>query len=176
MDENSREFLDPLIAAGCAGQRPRGFFGGRAPGTYGKSNAAEIAQAFFTQIVREMPQADVCNVTFDAYCSPRGCYQDPHEWIYFRTVKGPIPGEWVSRAAKLPGRVLHVGLALWFLAGMEKCRTVKPTWRIWRRFSVSPDTGRRGLAELERAGLVSVDRHPGRCPLVTIREWPSENA
>ena len=28
-----------------------------------------------------------------------------------------------------------------------------------------------GLVALERAGLVAVDRHPGRCPVVTIREY-----
>jgi len=86
------------------------------------------------------------------------------EWF----LKGPIPGEWLHRAAKLPGHALHVALALWYLAGLEKCRQVKPTWRVFARFGVSPDSGRRGLAALEGAGLVAVDRHPGRCPVVTI--------
>jgi hypothetical protein len=70
----------------------------------------------------------------------------------------------------LRGRVLNVALALWYLAGLEKCRTVKPTWAVWKRFGVSPDTGRRGLALLENEGLVAVDRKPGCCPVVTILE------
>lgn len=93
-----------------------------------------------------------------------------HEWF----LKGPIPGEWLTRAAQLPGRVLHVALALWYLAGVERDRCVKPTWATWKRFGVSPDTGARGLAALERAGLVAVDRHPGRCSLVTILEGRTE--
>jgi hypothetical protein len=91
------------------------------------------------------------------------------EWF----VKGPIPGEWLHRAAELPGHALHVGLAVWYLAGLEKCRQVKLTWRMFARFGTSPDSGRRGLAALERAGLVAVERHAGRCPVVTIRELTS---
>ena len=45
------------------------------------------------------------------------------EWF----LKGPIPGEWLHRAAKLPGRALHVARALWYLAGVEKSQQVKPT-------------------------------------------------
>ena len=72
------------------------------------------------------------------------------------------------------GRALHVALALWYLAGLENRNTVKPTWAVWRRFGVSPDASRRGLAALEAAGLVAVERHRGRCPLVTILEVVSE--
>jgi hypothetical protein len=63
-----------------------------------------------------------------------------------------------------------VGLALWYLVGVKKSRAVKPTWDTWQRFGLSPDAGRRGLAALEVAGLVAVDRHPGRCPVVTIQD------
>jgi len=88
------------------------------------------------------------------------------EWF----LKGPIPGVWLTRAAELSGRTLRVGLALWYLAGVKKSRTVKPTWDTWQRFGLSPDAGRRGLTALESAGLVFVDRHRGRCPKVTILE------
>ena len=80
----------------------------------------------------------------------------------------------MQQAAKLPGTALKAGLALWYLAGLEKGRTVKPTWATWERLGLSPDAGRHGLAALERAGLVTVDRHRGRCPVVTIREWPNK--
>jgi len=89
-------------------------------------------------------------------------------------LKGPIPGEWLSKVVQLPGRALNVAIALWFLAGVAKSRRIKPTWATWQRFGVSPDTGRRGLAALEHAGLVAVDRHSGRCPLVTILEVRDE--
>ena len=97
------------------------------------------------------------------------------EWF----LKGPIPGDWLVRVFALPartsGRALRVGLALWYLAGVKKRRAVKPTWDTWQRFGLSPDAGRRGLVALERAGLVAVDRHPGRCPVVTIRNLRREN-
>lgn len=60
---------------------------------------------------------------------------------------------------------------MWYLAGLKKSRTVSPTWDVWRRFGLPPDAGRRGLAALERAGLVTVDRHVGRCPVVTIQDF-----
>jgi hypothetical protein len=83
-------------------------------------------------------------------------------------IKGPLPGWWMERAAELPGASLHVALALWYLAGVGRTRKVKPTWTVWRRFGTSPDAARRGLAALERARLISVERGPGRCPLVTM--------
>jgi DNA-binding FadR family transcriptional regulator len=61
-------------------------------------------------------------------------------------------------------------MALWYLAGVEACQEVKPTRRTWDRFGVSRHTGRRGLAALERAGLVAVTRARGRAPRVTILE------
>ena len=81
------------------------------------------------------------------------------------------PGRGATRAARYGS-----GLAVWYLAGVEKSRPVKPTWDTWQRFGLSPDAGRRGLAALERAGLVAVDRHPGRCPVVTILESEKENS
>jgi hypothetical protein len=89
----------------------------------------------------------------------------PGEWF----VKGPIPGRWLVQASKASGRALRAGMVLWYLAGVKKSRTVKPTWEVWQQFALSPDAGRRGLAALEQAGLIEVERAPGCCPVVTIR-------
>jgi hypothetical protein len=86
------------------------------------------------------------------------------EWF----IKGPLPGPWVSQAARLPGRSLHVAMALWYLAGVKKSHQVKPTWRVWELFGLSPYAGHRGLTALEKAGLVEVEQTPGCCPVVTI--------
>ena len=88
------------------------------------------------------------------------------EWF----VKGPIPGPWLSVAAALPGKSLHVAMALWFAAGLTKRRKVKLTRQFLERFSVKPDAGRRALQKLETASLVTVERGPGRCPTVTIND------
>ena len=39
-------------------------------------------------------------------------------------IKGPIPLAWMMAAATPPGKCLHVGLALWYLAGLKKTNTV----------------------------------------------------
>ncbi len=83
-------------------------------------------------------------------------------------LKGPIPGDWLSQAAALPGKSLHVGLALWYLVGLNKQRGVTLTRAVLAKFAVMPDAGRRGLQQLEDAGLVVVQRHSGRCPRVTL--------
>lgn len=85
-------------------------------------------------------------------------------------VWGPIPGEWIGPAAALPGKALAVALAVWFVAGKAKCRTVKLSTESLRWFSVGRRAAYRGLRALERAGLVAVERHAGRCPVVTILE------
>ncbi len=94
------------------------------------------------------------------------------EWF----VLGPLPGEWIGRAAKLSGKALAVALALWFAAGKVKCRTIKLTAASLGRFGVNRWPAYRGLRALERAGLVAVERHAGRCPIVTILDWPEAAA
>ena len=81
---------------------------------------------------------------------------------------GPIPLDWLGRAAAVPGRALHVGLAIWFRVGCEKSDTVRLTRKNLDRFKVGRHAGYRGLLALEKAGLVKVVRHPGRCPVVTL--------
>ena len=84
-------------------------------------------------------------------------------------VRGPIPVAWIGKAAELPGRALAVGLAVWFIVGARRhSNAVCPS--LLARFGVSQRTAYRGLAALERAGLVEVDRHRGRCPRVTIQD------
>jgi hypothetical protein len=87
-------------------------------------------------------------------------------------LKGPIPGKWLQCAAGLPGRALHVGLAVWVAAAMDHSNRAKLTRRHLSRFAVPYDAGRRGLTTLEKAGLVYAERHPGRCPVVTLLEPP----
>jgi hypothetical protein len=68
-----------------------------------------------------------------------------------------------------------VALALWFKAGTSKGnKPIKVTSKLLERFGVNRKAGYRGLAALESVGLVSVDRHCGRCPRVTIQEPPNE--
>jgi hypothetical protein len=84
-------------------------------------------------------------------------------------LKGPIPGDWLERAARLPGKTLHVALAVWFAAGRSKRRTVKLTPEVLAMLGVDRHTGRRAVDRMAAAGLVSADCRRGRCPVVTLR-------
>lgn len=86
------------------------------------------------------------------------------EWF----LKGPIPGEWLQAASRQPGCAINVGLALWYLVGMDNRQPIRLTRGALGRLGVSRHAGRRGLLALERAGLVEVVRHAGRCPMVTL--------
>lgn len=86
---------------------------------------------------------------------------------------GPIPMEWIERATPLRGRAWHLACALWFDAlcarGKTKSAVVQPSRRTLRRFGIcAASTYYRALDALEIAGLVHVEKRPGRRPLVTI--------
>ncbi len=83
-------------------------------------------------------------------------------------LRGPVPLEWLRRAAMLPGKSLAVGIVLWFEAGCDKCLTVRITNAVGKKLGIERRSKDRGLRNLEEAGLVEVDRHRGRCPVVTI--------
>ena len=79
-----------------------------------------------------------------------------------------------TAAATQPGRALHVALAIWFLAGIKRTPTVALSTSLLSSFGVDRYAGYRGLNALERVKLVSVIRHPGRLPIVTILDNPAD--
>jgi len=84
---------------------------------------------------------------------------------------GPIPWDWLSVASQNCGKgsALQVGIALWFLSGLNrKSATVKLTNKTLKSLGVQRNAGYRGLQTLEKNKLVSVVRKKGSCPLVTI--------
>jgi len=99
---------------------------------------------------------------------PRSQQKPPHHRHGEKFLKGPVPLSWLSGAARLPGKALHVGVVLWFLAGLKNARTVSLPNGVLRLFGVDRSAKYRALGWLEQAGLVSVERHPGRNPAVTL--------
>jgi hypothetical protein len=65
---------------------------------------------------------------------------------------------------------LAVALAIWFLAGLRNRQNdLKLTTAALKRFGVTDrSTKSRALDALEGAGLVHVERQPGKNPIVTI--------
>ena len=97
-------------------------------------------------------------------------------------LRGPIPLDWLRRAAGLPKSALVVGLALWHGGGMawdeDRGRPIKGgncfvrvETKLLARLGVGRRTGYRALQTLEAAGLVLVKRRPGGCPWAEIREY-----
>ncbi|MBL8667994.1 MAG: hypothetical protein JNM48_11090 [Rhodospirillales bacterium] len=91
-----------------------------------------------------------------------------------RYLQGPVPWPWIIAAAALPGRALIVGLCLWRLAGATRNRTVVFGNSDLASFGIDRATKSRALAVLEDAGLITVARHPGRFPVVTLLASPAE--
>ena len=86
-------------------------------------------------------------------------------------LRGPIPIPWLIAAAKLPGRSLHVGLALWYYAGMRSTHQINfPIRWLKTAFNMERHAAYRGLAALEKAGLVSVARYRGHASRVVLLE------
>lgn len=83
-------------------------------------------------------------------------------------VKGPIPLIWAQTAGRLPGKALQIGIALFYLTGCTKKSTVSLTRNLLEKFGVQEKAYYRALSALEKAGLVKVDREPGKRAKVTI--------
>ena len=81
---------------------------------------------------------------------------------------GPIPGRWLTAAANLRGRALHVALTVWHEVKLGKNGKARLTHAALARFGVRPKAGREALTKLELADLVKVERRPGCAPVVTI--------
>ena len=90
-------------------------------------------------------------------------------------VKGPIPLPWLEIAARLPGKSMHAGIALWYVAGLTRSQSVPLSNIAGRRFGLDRNAKYRALQWLESAGLVVVQRKLGRAPLVTILEPGGEH-
>src|SRR5262245_36290625 len=89
-----------------------------------------------------------------------------------RFLKGSVPWAWLARALLLPGKALAVGLSLWLQRGMAGRATVLFCQTRAADEGIPITTARRAIRQLERAGLVTIRRKPGRGLEVTILDVP----
>src|SRR5437660_145 len=87
----------------------------------------------------------------------------PRHRLGDRLLKGPITWTWLEQAMAQPGRAVHVALYLWHHAGMLASPIVPLNLS---RLGIERTSASRGLAALERAGLVRVVRGRGRKAVV----------
>ena len=85
-----------------------------------------------------------------------------------RFLKGPIPLANLHSAAQLPGRALHLYLAIRHRCDLHLTQTVKLSGSYLKPWGLDRHAKRRALLALELAGLISVDRHQGRTVRVTL--------
>jgi hypothetical protein len=83
-------------------------------------------------------------------------------------LNGPVPLPWLEAAARLPGRSLHVGMVLWYAAGLSGSGSVYLSNRLCLRFGLDRNAKYRALRSLGDARLIAVLRKRGRSPQVTI--------
>jgi hypothetical protein len=83
-------------------------------------------------------------------------------------LKGPVPLNWLARAGQLPGKSLHVGVVLWFLAGMRRTNSVALPNGVLKLLGVDRHAKYRALNCLEQVGLIEQERNAGRSPVVTL--------
>jgi DNA-binding MarR family transcriptional regulator len=84
-------------------------------------------------------------------------------------LKGPLPLPWLLSAADLPGKTLHVGLALWYRSGVHQSRArLAMSNELAAEFGADRYAKKRALIQLERAGLVKVEQSGKRAPRVTL--------
>ncbi|QGY03622.1 hypothetical protein MMSR116_18300 [Methylobacterium mesophilicum SR1.6/6] len=106
------------------------------------------------------PIADEIEIKFEAYANktkPKA-----------RFLKGPIPLESLAVASRLPGKALAVYIALRHRCDLEGKNTVSLPAALLRSFGVDRDSKARALRVLENAGLIQVERTPGRAARITL--------
>lgn len=89
-------------------------------------------------------------------------------------LSGPINWVWLVKAAALPGKSLHVALAIRHQCKLEKRNNISFCNTFLKDMNVNRDAKRRALAELETAGLITVHHETGKNPIVTFVESKSE--
>lgn len=85
-----------------------------------------------------------------------------------RFLKGPVPWDWIIRAASLPGKALIVGLCLWRLKGATGKDSVRLGNGEAEPFGIDRAAKSRALRALERARLITVDRSDSRRLMITL--------
>ncbi len=75
---------------------------------------------------------------------------------------------WLEIAARLPGKCLQIGVALWYLAGVQKTKRVALGNSLLKKLGVDRKAKARCLKAMQQAGLILIEPRPGTNPRVTL--------
>jgi DNA-binding transcriptional ArsR family regulator len=107
-------------------------------------------------VVKACANGTRCPTDFE--CAPNNCTQSLASSEF----------AWLTKAARLPGRSLHLAMGLVFLASVANSHQVALSNLTSQQFGLSRNAKYRALSWLEAAGLVRVERKLGRSPVVTL--------
>ena len=82
-----------------------------------------------------------------------------------------IPFDWIQAASACPGKKVQVALALCFLKGVKQSLTFKVTQEALTLANCSRQAYYQALNNLEKAGLIKVERSAGRRAVVTLLQF-----
>lgn len=80
----------------------------------------------------------------------------------------PLNIEWLQRASQLPGRTLHLALALAVESYQRQAASVSLKARELESYGVKPDAASDALDRMVKANLLSADRAQGRVAQVRL--------
>jgi hypothetical protein len=100
------------------------------------------------------------------YNHERGYELPTHARLF---IKGPIDIDWLGAACRLPGKTVHVALAIHWLAGMKGSSGIKVSRKALQLFHVSNDANLDALRRLGEAGLISYTAAVGQRALITVK-------
>ena len=83
-------------------------------------------------------------------------------------LKGPIPISWLNRAARLPGKSINVALAIFWMVGMCKTYQITLSKIALKNFHISADAALDALRRMEEAGLIKLQKSPGKRHLIKV--------
>lgn len=81
----------------------------------------------------------------------------------------------LEAATGIPGKALHLLIGIWLLVTIRNAPTVPLSRRTMQRVSVSRFAATDALRRLENAGILKVQRNPGRSSSVTLLEPGTAN-
>lgn len=85
---------------------------------------------------------------------------------------GKVPLDWITRAAKLPGKTLHVALLILHTKGLsrKKGETFKVQTKLYEDFGITRQVYYRALKALEKNGLIHTEKRNGSLTKITVIE------
>jgi hypothetical protein len=89
-------------------------------------------------------------------------------WLSLRYVKGPIPVPWLAKAFSLTPSAVKCAIALFYQRGLSRSNEFKIEPARFRELEIQDIARRRGLNDLEQAGLIRLEKRTSKTPIAKL--------